>query len=205
MLDSDPNYLTQVLPAMLLLGVGLSMTVAPLTTTVLDSVYERHVGVASGVNNAVSRVAQVLAIAALGAVVSAQFASTLDDRTAGQQLSAEASSAIETAKEQPLSGGDVGETTGAEAAALDADILDSSESAFHVGMLLGAVLMAVGGVIALLGVRNPEHAARARTGSRPRVGGDRRRVRTGRRPGPRRARAGPAAESRALLTPGGAV
>ena len=157
MLDADPNYLTQVLPAMLLLGVGLSMTVAPLTTTVLDSVSEGHVGVASGVNNAVSRVAQVLAVAALGAVVSAQFASTLEDRTARQQLSAEASSAIETAKEQPLSGGDVGETTGAEAAALDADIVDSSESAFHVGMLIGAVLMAVGGVISLLGVRNPEH------------------------------------------------
>ena len=73
------------------------------------------------------------------------------------RLSVEASSAIETAKEQPLSGGDVGETTGAEAAALDADIVDSSESAFHVGMLIGAVLMAVGGVISLLGVRNPQH------------------------------------------------
>ena len=89
-LDADPDYLTEVLPALLLFGLGLSMTVAPLTTTVLDSVEERHVGVASGVNNAVARVAGVLAIAALGAVISAQFASALDERTAGEQLSAEA-------------------------------------------------------------------------------------------------------------------
>jgi EmrB/QacA subfamily drug resistance transporter len=156
MLDADPTYVTQVLPAMLLFGFGLAMTVAPLTTTVLDSVEERHVGVASGVNNAVARVAQVLAIAALGAVVSAQFSSTLDDHIADQQLSGAASSAVDSAKEQPLSGGDVGDVSGSEGAALDADIVDSSESAFHLGMLIGAVLMAVGGVIALLGVRNPE-------------------------------------------------
>ena len=97
---------------MVLFGLGLSMTVAPLTTTVLDSVEERHVGVASGVNNAVARVAGVLAIAALGAVVSAQFSSSLDDRTADGSSSAEAQAAIDGAKEQPLSGGDVGDVPG---------------------------------------------------------------------------------------------
>ncbi len=156
MLDSDPNYVTQVLPAMVLFGLGLAMTVAPLTTTVLDSVEERHVGVASGVNNAFARVATVLAIAALGAVVSAQFSSALDERIADRQLSAEASAAVDSAKEQPLSGGDVGNVPAGEAATLDTEILDSSESAFHLGMLIATVLMVVGGVIALLGVRNPE-------------------------------------------------
>jgi EmrB/QacA subfamily drug resistance transporter len=155
MLDADPEYLTEVLPAMLLFGLGLAMTVAPLTTTVLDAVDERHVGVASGVNNAVSRVAGVLAIAALGAVVSAQFGSALDDRLE-PPLTAEASAAVDAAKEQPLSRGDAGDLSGAEAAALEADILESSESAFQLGMLIGAALMALGGAIALLGVRNPE-------------------------------------------------
>jgi hypothetical protein len=65
-IDATPDYLTDVLPSMVLFGLGLSMTVAPLTTTVLDAVDERRVGVVSGVNNAVSRVAMVLAIAALG-------------------------------------------------------------------------------------------------------------------------------------------
>ncbi len=163
-LDSEPDYLTQVLPSMLLFGLGLSMTVAPLTTTVLDSVEERHVGVASGVNNAVARVAGVLAIAALGAVVSAQFSSTLDDRTADRQQSAEAAEAVESSKEQPLSGGDVTGVPDAEAASLRADILDSSESAFQLGMLIAAVLMATGGAIALVGVRNPERAPEPRPG-----------------------------------------
>ena len=67
-----------------------------------------------------------------------------------QARGAGAASAIEAAKEQPLSGGDVSGVPRAEAAALDSAIEDSSESAFHLGMLLGAVLMALGGVISLL-------------------------------------------------------
>ena len=72
--------MTEVLPAILVFGLGLSATVAPLTATVLDSVEERRVGIASGVNNGVSRVAGLLAIAVLGAVISAHFGSELDAR-----------------------------------------------------------------------------------------------------------------------------
>ncbi|MQA74971.1 MAG: DHA2 family efflux MFS transporter permease subunit [Solirubrobacterales bacterium] len=158
-LDRGGDYLVDVLPSMLLFGLGLSMTVAPLTTTVLDSVAERRAGVASGVNNAVARVAGVLAIAVLGAVLSAQFASTLDDRVAGATVGAEARAAIDDAKAQPLSGGDVSDVPAAEVAALDDDILSASESGFHLGMLLGAGLMALGGAIALIAVRNPEPTA----------------------------------------------
>ena len=68
---ADADYVTDVLPAILVFGLGLSATVAPLTATVLDSVEERHVGIASGVNNGVARVAGLLAIAVLGAVISA--------------------------------------------------------------------------------------------------------------------------------------
>ena len=160
-LSADPNYLTDVLPSLVLFGLGLSMTVAPLTTTVLDAVEERHVGVASGVNNAVARVAQVLAIAVLGAVVSAQFSAALDDRTAGQPIGTEAQAAIDGAKEQPLSGGDTSDVPGGEAQSLDQEITSSSESAFHLGMWLAAALMALGGAIALLGVRNPDRDAPA--------------------------------------------
>jgi hypothetical protein len=154
--NTDVDYLTDILPPMLLFGLGLSMTVAPLTTTVLDSVEERHVGIASGVNNAVSRVAGVLAIAALGAVISAQFASSLDDRVASGPPSRQAQVAIDDAKDQPLSGGDVSDVPTAEAGPLDADIHSASESAFHLGMLIGAALMAAGGVVALIAVQNPE-------------------------------------------------
>jgi EmrB/QacA subfamily drug resistance transporter len=159
-LDQDVDYFVDVFPAMVLFGLGLSITVAPLTTTVLNSVEERHAGVASGVNNAVARVAGLIAIAALGAVISAQFSSSLDDRLAGQSLSAEARQAVDDAKAQPLSGGDVSDVPAGERAALDDDILASSESAFHLGAGICAALMILGGLIALAGVRNPEREGR---------------------------------------------
>ncbi|MGY1745035.1 MFS transporter [Blastococcus sp. SYSU D00695] len=59
------SYLADVLPPVLLLGLGLSLTVAPLTSTALDSVDVRHAGAASGVNNAVARTAGLLAVAVL--------------------------------------------------------------------------------------------------------------------------------------------
>ncbi|MFC0627508.1 DHA2 family efflux MFS transporter permease subunit [Kribbella deserti] len=61
----DTSYLTTVLPAVLVLGFGLVLTVAPLTAVVLSSVDDQHAGVASGVNNAVARSAQLMAVAAI--------------------------------------------------------------------------------------------------------------------------------------------
>jgi len=63
------SYLTDVLPAVSVFGLGLSLTVAPLTATVLASAAVRHAGVASGVNNAVARAASLVAVAALPAAV----------------------------------------------------------------------------------------------------------------------------------------
>ena len=59
------SYLTDVLPAVVVFGLGLAATVAPVTATVLAAADERHAGVASGVNNAVARTAQLVAVAAL--------------------------------------------------------------------------------------------------------------------------------------------
>jgi EmrB/QacA subfamily drug resistance transporter len=64
----NASYLTDVLPAVIVFGVGLAMTVAPLTATVLASADVRHAGVASGVNNTVARAAGLLAVAGLPAV-----------------------------------------------------------------------------------------------------------------------------------------
>src|SRR5262249_24738083 len=57
MVDRNADYLTQVVPGLTLFGLGLSMTVAPLTATVLGDADERQAGIASGVNNAIARVA----------------------------------------------------------------------------------------------------------------------------------------------------
>ncbi|HUA40995.1 MAG TPA: MFS transporter [Streptosporangiaceae bacterium] len=63
------SYLADVLPAVVIFGLGLTMTVAPLTATVLASADVRHAGVASGVNNAVARAASLVAVAALPVAV----------------------------------------------------------------------------------------------------------------------------------------
>lgn len=62
------TYMSAVLPAVVVFGLGLSLTVAPLTATVLAAADERHAGVASGVNNAVARAAGLLAVAVLPVV-----------------------------------------------------------------------------------------------------------------------------------------
>ncbi len=68
-IGAHTSYLTDVLPAVIVFGLGLSVTVAPLTATVLASADVRHAGVASGVNNAVARAAGLVAVAALPAAV----------------------------------------------------------------------------------------------------------------------------------------
>jgi EmrB/QacA subfamily drug resistance transporter len=159
--DSSPDYLTEVLPAIVVFGLGLAATVAPLTATVLDSVEERHVGIASGVNNGISRVAGLLAIAVLGAVISASFGSTLNANLGERPLGPQAASAVSDTKEQPLAVPGTGELSPAEAIRVREASADASTSAFHLGVLIAGLLMIAGGIVAGLGIENPRRRVEA--------------------------------------------
>jgi EmrB/QacA subfamily drug resistance transporter len=109
-IGADVSYVLDVLPAVLVFGLGLSLMVAPLTATVLAAAPQEHAGIASGVNNAVARAGGLLAVAALPLVVG-------------------------------LHGDDY-----AEAASFD--------SAYGTAIVICAALLAVGGVVSWLTIRN---------------------------------------------------
>ncbi len=148
-LDAQPAYLTEVLPAATAFGIGLAITVAPLTATVLQSADRRHAGVASGVNNAIARVAGLLAIAAVGAVVAGRFSEQLDRGLGDRTLSPTARTWLEQARERPLAAPPAGVERQIAGAAEDANV-----AAFRTGMLASALLVISGGVISLVAIRN---------------------------------------------------
>jgi hypothetical protein len=90
------SYFTTFFPAVVVLGLGMAISVAPLTTTVMNSVKSDHAGIASGVNNAVSRTAGLLAVAVFGLIMFQAFNSCLEPRLNAISIPAEARRAVNT-------------------------------------------------------------------------------------------------------------
>lgn len=101
-LDSSINYVSDILPGITVFGVGLAITVAPLTSAILGSIDPRHSGIGSAINNAVSRIAGLITVAILAVLI-------------GSQLTVEG---------------------------------------FRTGMIFTIVLLALGGIISLIGIQN---------------------------------------------------
>ncbi|HYM44566.1 MAG TPA: MFS transporter [Solirubrobacteraceae bacterium] len=155
------DYLADVLPALLVFSLGLSMTVAPLTAAVLAGVRERQAGIASAVNNALARVAGLLGTAAVGAAVATAYGSSLDGNLAGTHLGPAASVAVREAKRLPLGRPDVQGLPPGQARALSGAAEAASLHSFHLGLAIAAALVALGGIAGAIGVRNPRRVVHA--------------------------------------------
>ncbi len=133
-----------VLPSILLFGVGISCVVAPLTNTLMGSIPPRFSGLGSAINNAIARVGQPLLGAVIFVAISATFYSTLGGLA--PELDPHAASVRSTFS--PLNRPAPGATPGEIQAARQASI-----EAFHQAMLVAAGLLAVGAAVSWFGLR----------------------------------------------------
>ncbi|MGI8437586.1 MAG: MFS transporter [Chthoniobacterales bacterium] len=144
------SYWTTFFPAVVTLGIGMAISVAPLTTTVMNSVPESRVGVASGINNAVSRTAGLLAIAVFGIVMLQTFHHERDRRLSRIPLTAEGRSAL-FAQYNKLAGAELPtELSPARREEVTNVIGQSFVRGFRVVMSLGAALAVASAVCALV-------------------------------------------------------
>ena len=132
------SYWTTFFPAVVVMGLGMSLVIAPLTTTALNSVSGRHSGLASGVNNAVSRTATLMAVAVMGVFVFATFSGALDSRLADLDVSQQTQATMEERKvdlgaAQPPEGVD-----GQTATAIENAVDESFVAGFRFAMYIAA-------------------------------------------------------------------
>jgi EmrB/QacA subfamily drug resistance transporter len=160
-LDADVDYLTDLLPGLLVFALGLSMTVAPLTATVLADADEHNAGIASGVNNAIARVASLIAIASVGALIASSFGASLREDLGPLANRPLVRHEIEEAEKQPLAQVTVKDAPPAVRARLERASSESSVDAFRMAIGIASVLVALGGVLGLVGIVNPRREVKA--------------------------------------------
>ncbi|HEY3194177.1 MAG TPA: MFS transporter [Candidatus Dormibacteraeota bacterium] len=163
LLPSDPatyvppvSYLVDFLPAVIIFGVGLMITVAPLTTALMTSVPARNSGVASAINNAISRVGPQLAGAVIFVFLTANFYGLLASWLPGVDVTSTAfrsqASPLNTPPDPHLVG----------------VVRDASTQSFHLAMWLGAVLLLAGALVNAIWIKN----AAARRAEEPAAAGE---------------------------------
>jgi EmrB/QacA subfamily drug resistance transporter len=148
------TYVTEVLPGMLVFGIGLAGTVSPLTAAILGDIDQRQAGIGSAVNNAIARVAGLLAIAALGTILAARVSAALG-AVDTDNLAPAARALLSAAPGRPLDTS-VPAAVGDDTPKVKALLEDASLSALRGGLLAMAGMLALGGLISAAGIRNPK-------------------------------------------------
>ncbi len=149
------SYWTSFFPAMVVQGFGMALAITPMTTVALGSVEGEHSGMASGVNNAVARVAGLLAVAVLGGFIYGAFSSSLDTRMEDMDMPGEVRIAMEAAKaDLGAAEAPAGVDAGMEAQ-IERAVDESFVAGFRAVMLASAGLALASALIAALLVGDP--------------------------------------------------
>lgn len=147
---SGGSYWMTFFPAMSVLGLGMAVSVAPLTTTVMGSVMQSHAGTASGINNAVSRIGGMLAVAVFGVVAVSLFGTALDARMGKMQISSDVRYTLNAEAPKLTEAKVPAQVKGVERRALQQAINESFTRSFRVLMWFAAVLALLSAVCAAL-------------------------------------------------------
>jgi MFS family permease len=151
------DYFVDLLPSLLVFGAGLMVMVAPLTTALMTSVPKHNSGVASAINNAISRVGAPLVTAVIFVAVVSSFYSAIEQRVPG----VDTSTAAFRQNVAPLNPPEDADPRIREASQV------ASTDAFHLAVIVAAGLMLVGAAVNGLGIRNPRKLAGAKPGTEP--------------------------------------
>ena len=150
------EYWSSFFIAFALLGVGMGITVAPLTTAVMGAASEDNSGIASGINNTVARAAGVLAVALMGALVIFSFRAFIDSGMEDLALSGSAKNEIIIESSKLAAARAPVGLTAAYAHEVDQLFKDGFVSAFNRVVYLASLLMILGGGVAFLSIKNKE-------------------------------------------------
>jgi EmrB/QacA subfamily drug resistance transporter len=148
------NYFSDLLPAVITFGLGLSITVAPLTATVMGSVQEHNSGIASGINNAAARIAGLLMIAALGVVVASQTTHFISLQK--QKLSNQSVETISQSIASGLDNASLQKLPVAQRPAVTTTVAQTQRGLFAYAIAINAGLAAAAGVISWILIRKPK-------------------------------------------------
>ena len=146
----NAGYWQTFFPAVVVLGTGMAVSVAPLTTTVMNSVTPNRVGVASGVNNAVARGAGLLAIAVLGIVMLHAFDHSMDRRVADRNLPPAASQSLQAQRSKLAAASIPEDLDQITKQTIGHAISESFVHAFRLIMAIGATLALTSAIVAWL-------------------------------------------------------
>ena len=147
---TEGSYWTTFFPGITVLGFGMAISVAPLTTAVMGAVSPKRAGLASGINNAVSRTASLLSIAVFGIVAYARFGRALMDRLTALGVPPEVRHLLSEEQKKLAAAAVPASLPESVRAALRAAINSSFVEAFRVVMLIAAGLAVVGALSAWL-------------------------------------------------------